>query len=476
MASPDFNDVPYTEFDPLLTGSAMYTLAGFKWGEGAGKGVTLTYSFPGAGAAHADPYGFYEPTEPIEWQGFSPFSAAEQTGARMALAAWAGVANIKFVEVQETQDIVGELRFAKSTSLPANEAAHAYYPGFDPSAGDLWFQTTIWNTMQEATKPGSFDFHVLMHELGHALGLKHSFEGPTAIPTAKDNMFYSVMSYSARVSGDNGWAPLLPTTPMYYDILAMQYAYGRNMSHNAGNTTYTFIEGRSYFQTIDDASGTDTIVYQGGKASTITLNPGQFSTLSEAIIFDSGETRATVTIGPNTMIENATGGWGSDTLTGNTAANALNGGGGNDKLYGMSGNDALTGGAGNDTLSGGDGNDKLYGGAGNDILSGGAGADGFYFNAPVFGTVNRDTVSGFSSVDDTLYLSRAIFTKLAAGTLSYTNIRHGTAAADANDYIVYDKARGLLTYDSNGSVAGASIVIAQFAANTTLSSADIVAY
>lgn len=474
MATPYSNAVTITESDPLLSGSAKYVFAGFKWGDGIGQGVTLTFSFPTAGAAHTEDYGFYAGND--EWGGFSPFSADEQAGARKALAAFSAVANITFVEVAETAETVGELRFSKSTTLPAQEAAHAYYPGYDPSAGDLWFQTNFWNTMGEANKPGSFDYSTLLHELGHALGLKHSFENPGAIPSAQDNVFYSIMSYSARVSGDSGWAPFLPTTPMYYDILALQYAYGRNMSHNAGNTTYTFLEGRTYFQTIDDASGTDTIVYQGGKATTINLNPAQFSTLSEAIIFDSGATRATVTIGPNTVIENATGGWGNDTLTGNTAANALNGGAGNDKLYGMGGADTLTGGAGNDTLSGGDGNDKLYGGAGNDILSGGAGADSFYFNAPVFGTVNRDTVSGFSAADDTLYLSRAIFTKLAAGTLASSSFRAATIAGDANDYVVYDKAHGLLYYDSNGSSAGASVIIAQFAANTTLSSYDIVAY
>jgi serralysin len=57
------------------------------------------------------------------------------------------------------------------------------------------------------------------------------------------------------------------------------------------------------------------------------------------------------------LIENAKGGTGSDTITGNAAANALWGNGGNDRLIGGDGNDNLFGGAGADRLDGGNGTD-----------------------------------------------------------------------------------------------------------------------
>ncbi|MEQ1718921.1 MAG: M10 family metallopeptidase [Hyphomicrobium sp.] len=474
MATPTSNSVLTTDVDPLMAGLGRYTVSGYKWGGGLGQGVTLTYSFPGLSAAHASPYGYY--TSNDEWQGFTPLTSAEQAAARAGLAVWSTVADITFVQVADTAATVGEIRFGKSSTLGADEAAHAYYPANDPSSGDVWFNSANWNTMPgDNLAPGTFDFATIIHELGHALGLKHSFEAPNAIPTSLDNSFYSVMSYSARVSGDSGWSSFQPTTAMYYDLLGIQALYGRNMSHNAGNTTYAFVEGQTYFQTIDDASGIDTITYQGTLASTIDLNQGRFSSLSAPITFDNGSTRATVAIGPNSIIENATGGSGGDTLTGNGVANTLNGAAGHDKLYGYSGNDMLLGGLGNDVISGGDGIDRLWGSAGNDMLAGGIGRDFFIFNCGLSATVNLDRMTDFSVIDDTIALENAIFTRVSApGALSAAMFATGIAH-DTSDRVIYDKARGWLSYDADGTgTAHAAIKFATVTANLSLSAADFV--
>jgi Ca2+-binding RTX toxin-like protein len=448
MASPTANFVATSVVNPFNTGGGKYTIAGDKWGGGLGQGVTLTYSFPGATAYHTSFYGQY--ADIGEWHGKTALTAGEQAASRAGLAAWSAVANIKFVEVADNATTVGELRFAKTSYDTAGEYAHAYLPANDTSAGDVWFSTANWNTVRASAIPaGTDDFHTIIHELGHALGLKHSFDGANAIPTSLDNYFYSVMSYSARTLNDSGTASFLPTTPMYYDLLGIQALYGRNISHNATNTVYTFVEGHNYFQTIDDAGGLDTIVYQGTLGSTINLTQGSFSSLSAPITFDSGSTRATVAIGPNTIIENATGGSGADILIGNTSSNVLNGCAGNDRLYGGGGNDTLIGGAGNDT---------------------------FYFNAALSAVTNHDTISGFYAPQDQIYLARAVFTHLTAGALNAACFWTGAAAHDANDYIVYDKAHGTLSYDSNGNAAGGSVVFAHVAVNTALTAADIVIY
>ena len=80
------------------------------------------------------------------------------------------------------------------------------------------------------------------------------------------------------------------------------------------------------------------------------------------------------------IIENAVGGAGADTITGNQANNVLTGNGGSDSLYGGDGNDFLNGGARIDTMTGGTGDDTHYVGAAGDIVieAVGGGTDSIY--------------------------------------------------------------------------------------------------
>ena len=153
---------------------------------------------------------------------------------------------------------------------------------------------------------------------------------------------------------------------------------------------------------------------------------------------------------------------GTDNLNG--TGNSLN-----NTLVGNAGNNDLSGGAGNDYLSGGAGNDTLIGGAGNDTLVGGAGEDRFLFNATLNAATNVDTILDFSVLDDTILLENAIFAKLTTtGTLNSGFFRVGSAAADADDYIIYNNSTGALFYDADGNGAGAAIQFAKLSAGLAL--------
>jgi Ca2+-binding RTX toxin-like protein len=144
----------------------------------------------------------------------------------------------------------------------------------------------------------------------------------------------------------------------------------------------------------------------------------------------------------------------------------------------LSGNGAanqLSGGSGDDTLVAGAGNDTLTGGAGLDSLVGEAGQDSFLFDT-VPATANADIVVGFSAADDTFMLDNAVFVALGAATgpLAAAQFRAGTAAADADDRVIYDAASGQLFYDADGNGAGSAVLFAQLSRSTAVSAADFV--
>jgi Ca2+-binding RTX toxin-like protein len=172
----------------------------------------------------------------------------------------------------------------------------------------------------------------------------------------------------------------------------------------------------------------------------------------------------------------ATGGVDNDWFEGGTENDALTGNGGADKLLGQDGNDTLNGGLGNDILDGGNGNDTLFGGAGNDKLTGGANNDFFVFNTALNASTNRDVITDFNHVADTFRLENAIFTKLGAGmhALNPGFFHAGVKAADANDYVVYNRATGILSYDSDGNGAHAAIGFAQLLNKPMLAANDFV--
>jgi Ca2+-binding RTX toxin-like protein len=125
---------------------------------------------------------------------------------------------------------------------------------------------------------------------------------------------------------------------------------------------------------------------------------------------------------------------------------------GSDNLSGFGGNKFLIGGSGRDSLSGGTGDDTLNGGLGNDWLSGGSGKDTFVFNKKLDKAKNVDTISDFQAKDDTIQLENKIFTKLKkTGTLKKDFFTLGNKAKDKKDYIIYDKKKGNLYYDADGS-------------------------
>ncbi|SMF61553.1 M10 family metallopeptidase [Allosphingosinicella indica] len=394
-------------------------------------------------------------------------------------------------------------------------------------AGDVYINPNQASNAQFL--PGQYGLDTLIHELGHSLGLDHPGAynfGPGFDVTYdngaeyyQDSRMYSIMSYwDAEETGASSvnWATLnysYNSTPKVHDILAIQRIYGADLTTRTGDTVYGFNSnaGKDMYDfsktpapsiSIYDAGGNDTLDLSGyNTRSFIDLNPGSFSSAggfySEDIptldeinsrraalglaprtqadydlyielfggFYTDGLMRDNISIAYNSIIENAVGGDGDDTIVANGAANRLDGGGGNDIvsyqtsgtavsvnlanglvsggaagdvlisiegvtgsrhndvltgsdgdnvlngiggadiIYGRNGNDEIDGGEGNDQLFGDGGNDTIRGGEGNDTIMGGAGDDilfGDAGNDTLYGDAGNDVLDGGAG-DDKLY-------------------------------------------------------------------------
>jgi Ca2+-binding RTX toxin-like protein len=335
-------------------------------------------------------------------------------------------------------------------------------PGANQAEGDIWINR------DGAVSVGGLDagsglYAALLHEIGHALGLKHPFESPSLADAGqadKDNDQYTLMSYTARfdslvadadVAAAYNWRP---ETPMLYDIGALQSIYGSN-DLVQGNV-YAPPSERPFFMTIWDGGGEDTIdasAFLGD--SVIDLRDGAYSSLGAFVFREDGVWLEDVPegyVGPaptyggdnlaiayGTVIENAVGGGGDDLLAGNAASN---------------------------NLSGGVGDDTLRGGGASDTLNGGAGDDSFVFDS----LSGIDTIVQFEAGDWIVLDNTAFVTLAVEGALAATAFRSGAnakAGADASDRVIFDTAGGGLYYDADGLGGVVSVQFAQITGTVT---------
>lgn len=345
---------------PALTSyvDALLNPYGWQWGSFTpGTAATVTYSF----LTSVPSYYSFNADERIN---FAAMNAAQQDAVRDILRLYAEAANISFVEVSG----VGSITFG-TADLGAGIGGWAYYPaaGYSgPSngnqAGDVW----ITNRYAGYDNPalGSWQYQAFIHEIGHALGLKHpgnydagsgTAPGPF-LPASEDSHQYTVMSYYSGPAYNH----TEPITPQLYDLAAIQYLYGANTATRTGDDIYTFITSLQV-KSIWDAGGDDVFDASNQLAPvTINLRPGSFSSIA-------GTNNIAIAFG--TSIEAAIGSNYSDVLTAGDTASNLQGGQGDDTLVGADGNDVLDGGSGTDLLQGGNSDDIYYVDSLNDAIS-----------------------------------------------------------------------------------------------------------
>ena len=296
-----------------------------------GTPVTVTFSFPTQlPAAYSGDNAF----------GWRPFSAQQQGATREVLSLLQKQINITFVEVTDTPSAGGTIRFSDTTQ--SGSAGYAYLA--NSSRTSLDSDVFISNSYSTNVTSGSYAWTTLVHELGHALGLKHPGNYNATQTTSasasgnflgvnEDTFYNTIMTYRDSAQGINN------TWFMPYDLLALRYLYGAR-AFETGNNTYTFSDasGQSVRNIVDDG-GTDTLDFSAVTVGVgINLSPGGYSSVGK--LLSGASALANVTLSLDAVIENVVGTGQADVIFGNAANNTLTGGGGNDTLDGGAGADA----------------------------------------------------------------------------------------------------------------------------------------
>lgn len=285
---------------------------------------------------------------------------------------------------------------------------------------------------------GTQSFFVVLHEIGHSLGLKHPHDDAgegrptieqTQLPNAFDKDWASVMSYEDdNAAATEAWEP---STMMVLDVLALQYLYGANTETNAGDNEFEVRRFQDYF-TYWDASGDDLINASGAEeAWNIYLPDIQFTELVDTRVgfaVPTSEDRDDFAdLFPTDLL------WLMGDLEDVTGSNF------DDQLFGNSLNNWLTGGAGGDIVYGGGGADVLF--AGNSMSDMGTGDvalfDGMAEDYRFFGGQEYLIVRNADGVEDKLFGFGTLRFDNREVTIDPGNALDGTGAPE--DFVIAER-------------------------------------
>lgn len=378
MAQPIIPTITAADQQMAISTLVDDTLGRWNGTSSKGTGAVVQYSFGLSVPSYTNQYLDTYPAQST----FQSFSEDMKATARSALAAWSAVTNISFVEVSDSASV--GMRFFSLSNMNTSTAGFAWGAGTGSSIGssmrgDVWVNRALTDSTELK--------HVLLHEIGHTMGLKHPHESPVMSST-KDSTQTTIMSYDHDYFNDvqitydqygtnfslNRKFVTLEEEGGYshlgiFDIAAIQSVYGKKVDSNPN--TYKF-SSSAFTAVLYDGGGSDVIDLSNQSfGSILNMNAGSFSsiglrTVSEAVQAKMNELPAQVrtalgdkyitnyisdyssyiylgkdnlSIAFDTLIESAIGSAYADTITGNDADNTITGGAGNDTINGGAGID-----------------------------------------------------------------------------------------------------------------------------------------
>ena len=383
-----------------------------------------------------------------------------------AIASIERVCDLKFVDrgIDNSKNV--ELWFY-SVGGKKDELGFAFTPGSDlPNEGLVavgW--KAYMNSNRKFTssiKPGSYYWITYIHELGHAVGLKHPHDrglaGQGRFPGLRPNSNelrdagefgqnaqpFTMMTYVdkwarnglvASAELDYGFLK----TPGALDIATLQHLYGLNRNTATEDDVYelpTENEEGTGWVAIWDAGGWDCI--DGSKSKDRTVIDLRNATL--ALDLHAGG-----------YVSQVKGVYGGFTIAHDWDGKNLG------TAEGLCVIEEAKGGSANDVLIGNHVANRLIGGAGADRLTGGLGGDEFVIDlAGPFGRKYSDRITDFKSEDgDSLRLISAESGLPEVMKISTALSRKAVRVLDQSDHeLIYNQRNGYLYFNQNGEKSG----------------------
>lgn len=196
--------------------------------------------------------------------GTSAFNATQEAAVVSALALLTQITGITFSEVADGAQ--ADVHFASANITDANSVGLCSWRNSYSFSGntvvsysaDAWIYLDNANFAANTVSPtvGSQGFETLLHELGHAMGLKHPFTDGTTLPPAQDNTANTLMSYTDVGGPYSNYNP--------YDIAALRFLYGNDglggtLGHSSAGR---YLTGTGSADTLIGGSGNDRL--EGG--------------------------------------------------------------------------------------------------------------------------------------------------------------------------------------------------------------------